>query len=99
MLPEFILSNLAESPTIYDPALAESDPRTRHRGGTVGVRRPVCQQLAVGKDRHAGEHQSQLVSIGEADISEHDIGKFQAELSKVDGHRRSVLFDAHRCLR
>ena len=55
--PDFLLRNPEAIPTIYDPAIAESNPRSGHGGGAVGVRHPVQQQLDVGKARHAAERQ------------------------------------------
>ena len=71
-------------PTIYDPALAESDPRSGTEAALSAFDAQFSQQPDVGTDEHAAEHQSGIYECGIfADVSEHDIGKFQAQLSKV----------------
>jgi hypothetical protein len=82
--PSFILSNLAGAPTIYDPALAESDPRN----GTEAALAAFDAQLATSvlwERADTPENVSPtLVSVdGEANIYAHDIGKFQAQLQKT----------------
>jgi hypothetical protein len=81
--PSFILSNLGGAPTIYDPAIAESDPRTGTEAALAAFDAQFASSVLWERADTPENINPALAVIGEANIYEHDIGKFQAQLSKT----------------
>jgi outer membrane protein TolC len=82
--PDFILRNPELTPTIYDPALAESNPRTGPEAALSAFDAQFASSLSWQRTNAPMNVNSNLTDLGfEGDVSEHDIGQFQAQLSKV----------------
>jgi outer membrane protein TolC len=80
--PEFILRNPSTVPTIYDVALAESNPRT----GVEAALAAYDAQLSAGltwQRTDAPQNVGPLVSFFEPNVSEHDIASFDAKIQKT----------------
>ncbi len=80
--PDFLLRNPEVAPTIYDPALAESNPRT----GTEAALSAFDAQLATSltwertdKPQNVSLYYMQFFSP----VAEHDLANFQTQISKV----------------
>jgi outer membrane protein TolC len=82
--PELILRNPAAVPTTYDPAIADTDPRTSVEAALSAFDAQFASSLMWERTDAPQNVNQQFVSEGFfANVSEHDIGKFQAQLSKV----------------
>ncbi len=81
--PSFILSNLGGAPTIYDPAIAESDPRAGTEAALAAFDAQFASSVLWERADTPENVNPLLANIGSANIYEHDIGKFQAQLSKT----------------
>jgi outer membrane protein TolC len=82
--PDFILRNPEAAPTIYDPAIAESSPRGGVEGALADFDAKFNTSLTWERTNTPENVSPVFVQEGIfADISEHDLGTFQAQLSKV----------------
>jgi outer membrane protein TolC len=80
--PDFILRNPELAPTIYGPALAESNPRT----GPEAALSAFDAQLSTSvlwNFTDAPQNAGNFVSGIFPNVSEHDLGTFQAKLQKT----------------
>ena len=82
--PEFILRNPELAPSIYDPAIAESNPRTGVEGALADFDAKFNTSLTWERTKTPENVNMAFVQQGIfANISEHDLGTFQAQLTKV----------------
>jgi outer membrane protein TolC len=80
--PDFLLRNPELIPTIYDPALSESNPRTGAEAALSAFDAQLSSSLLwerTDKPQNVNLLYSQFFSP----VSEHDLSTFQARLSKV----------------
>jgi outer membrane protein TolC len=79
---DFITRSLESVPTIYDPALVESNPRT----GTEAALSAFDAQLQTAltwESTDAPQNVSPLLASITPNVSEHQLGTFQAQLQKT----------------
>ena len=69
--------------TTYNPAVADSDPRGGTEAALAAFDAQFGSSLMWERTNAPQNINPSLTVIGEADVSEHDIGKFQTQLSKV----------------
>jgi outer membrane protein TolC len=81
--PDFILRNPEVAPTIYDPALAENNPRTGPEAALSAFDAQFSTSL-TWNDTDAPQNVSNQYSFLFPNVSEHDLGTFQAKLQKTD---------------
>lgn len=82
--PDFILRNPELAPTIYDPALAESNPRTGTEAALSAFDAQFASSLSWQRTNAPQNINPSFSALGlYADVSAHDIGAFQTQLSKV----------------
>ena len=80
--PTGILGN-ANIPTVYDPALAETDPRSGVEAALSAFDAQFSSSVLWERTNTPENVNPNYLLIGSANIYEHDIAKFVAELSKT----------------
>jgi outer membrane protein TolC len=78
--PDFITRNPEIAPTIYDPALAESDPRTGPEAALSAFDAQL-QTSATWEKTDAPQNSGLIQTF--PNVSEHDLGTFQVRLQKT----------------
>jgi outer membrane protein TolC len=82
--PDFILRNPEVAPSIYGPALAEANPRTGVEAALSAFDAQFASSLSWQRTNTPENVNPLFTQAGVfANISEHDIANFQAQLTKV----------------